>query len=185
VVPKNFKKILVLGLNTESDINTREKMENHMVGDLKLLGYSAVSGLKEYGPKSFRNMDEDDMLAKLNNSGFDAVITIVLLDKQKERNYVPGHVYYSPYMIYQSRFWRYYNTMYDRIYTPGYYAIDTRYFWESNLYDLTTKELLYSVQTESFDPASAETLGHEYGKMIVNDMVKNNVLAKPQVVTVK
>ena len=185
ILSKKYNKILVLGLNGDTDISTREKMENHMAGDLVELGYTAVSGLKEYGPKSFRKMDEETLVEKLQNSGFDAVITIVLLDKSKERNYVPGHVYYSPYMIYQRRLWGYYSTIYDRIYEPGYYTVNTRYFWESNFYDLTTKELIYSVQTESFDPASSENLGHEYGKMIVMDMVKNHVLIKPEIVSLK
>ena len=185
VTEKKYNKILVLGLNSETDINTRERMENHMIGDLFELGYTAVSGLKEYGPKSFRKMDEETLLEKLQNSGFDAVMTIVLLDKSKERNYVPGHVYNSPYNIYHRRLWGYYTTIYDRIYTPGYYTTNTRYFWESNFYDLTTKELIYSVQTESFDPASSESLGHEYGRLIVKDMVKNNVLIKPATVSVK
>ena len=185
ILSKKYNKILVLGLNGDTDISTREKMENHMAGDLVELGYTAVSGLKEYGPKSFRKMDEETLVEKLQNSGFDAVITIVLLDKSKERNYVPGHVYYSPYMIYQRRLWGYYSTIYDRIYEPGYYTVNTRYFWESIFYDLTTKELIYSVQTESFDPASSENLRHEYGKMIVMDMVKNHVLIKPEIVSLK
>ena len=185
VLAKKYNKILVLGLNSEPDISTRERMENHMTADLVELSYTAVSGLKEYGPKSFRKMDEETLLEKLQSSGFDAVLTIVLLDKSKERNYVPAHVNNSPYFIYHRRFWGYYTTIYDRIYTPGYYTINTRYFWESNLYDLTTKELVYSVQTESFDPASSESLGHEYGKMIVKDMMKNNVLIKPEIVSVK
>jgi hypothetical protein len=65
-----------------------------------------------------------------------------------------------------------------RIYEPGYYTEQTNYFWESNFYDLTTKELQYSVQTRSFDSKSAESLGHEYGKLIVDDMVKHNLLVK-------
>ena len=67
--------------------------------------------------------------------------------------------------------------MYDRIYEPGYYDVSTKYFWESNFYDIETKQLLYSVQTESFDPASAQSLAHEYGKLIVSSMVKYQVLA--------
>lgn len=182
ILYKKYNKILVLGLNIEADISTREKMENHMVGDLNELGYTAVSALKEYGPKAFRKMDEEAVIAELQSSGYDAVITIALLDKTKEKHYVPGRVYYSPYIVYQRRFWGYYSTIYERIYTPGYYTTDTRYFWESNLYDVAAKELLYSAQTESFDPASSETLAHEYGKLIVGDMVKHQVLNKPQVV---
>ena len=32
------------------------------------------------------------------------------------------------------------------------------------------------MQTESFDPASAESLGHEYGEMIVMDMFEKKII---------
>ena len=178
-VAKSYNKILVLGLIGEADRTLQENMENHLVGDLKDLGYNAVSALKEYGPKGFDKMDEQAALAKLKTSGVDAVITIVLLDKEKEKRYVPGRLIYSPYGYYYGRFWGYYGTIHRRIYEPGYYITDTRYFWESNLYDMTSdQQLIYSVQTQSFDPANSETLGHEYGQLIVKNMVKSNVLTK-------
>ena len=179
VVAKDYKKVMVLGLIREADRTIQENMENHLVDDLKDLGYNAVSALKEYGPKAFDKMDEDEALAKLKASGIDAVITIVLLDKEKERTYVPGRLIYSPYGYYYGRFWGYYGTIYRRIYEPGYYVTDTRYFWESNLYDLSDhQQLVYSVQTQSFAPANSDALGHEYGELIVKCMVKANVLSK-------
>jgi hypothetical protein len=66
--------------------------------------------------------------------------------------------------------------MYDRVYSEGYYVENTKYFWESNLYDMNDWTLLYSAQSQSFDPSSAEILGHEYGMIITKDMVKKNVL---------
>jgi hypothetical protein len=151
-------------------------MENHFVGDLQEKGYNAVSSLREYGPKAFDGMDEAAAISKLKSSGVDAVITIVLLDKKKERYYVPGRLYYSPYGYYYNRFWGYRGTLYQRIYEPGYYVTDTEYFWESNLYDMKTQQLIYSVQTKSFDPASSESLAHEYGKMIIQNMAEKQVL---------
>jgi len=178
--PAHYKKILVVGLYGENHLAERARMEEHLVGDLKALGYDARSSLQDYGPRAFDGKQEQTVVNELKNSSIDAVITIVLLDKQKEQRYVPGEVYYSPYFIYQRNFWHYYNTMYGRIYTPGYYTTTTRYFWESNLYDLASRELIYSVQTESFDPASVETLAHEYGKAIVKDIVKMQVLHKQE-----
>ena len=178
VVAQKYNKVMVLGLIRESDRSIQENMENHLVGDLRELGYSAVSSLQEYGPKVFDKMDEEEALGKLKNSGVDAVVTIVLLDKEKERKYVPGNIYYSPYGYYYNRFWGYRTVLSRRIYEPGYYITDTKYFWESNLFDMNTQKLVYSVQTQSFDPVNSESMGHEYGQMIVNDMVKNNVLRK-------
>jgi len=176
VQPKKYNKILVLGLIRESDRSIREKMEQHLLGNLKELGYNAICACEEFGPKAFEDMTEKEAISKLNNSGIDAVLTVVLLDKTKERYYVPGRVYYSPYYVYHNRFWGYYTTMYDRIYSRGYYEVNTRYFWESNFYDMDSKQLLYSAQTQSFDPSSSEALAHEYGKLMVNNIVKNKIL---------
>ena len=156
--------------------NLREKMENHFVGDLASRGYTAISSWKEYGSASFQHMNEEAVVSQLQNSGIDAVITIVLLDKKRERYYVPARVYYSPYSVYHNRFWGYYNTINGRINGPGYYQTDTRYFWECNFYDQESRQLLYAVQTESFDPGSAETLAHEFGKKITADMNKKGLI---------
>ncbi len=176
--PKKYNKILVLGLIPDQDRSIRGFMEQHFVDDLKGLGYNAASAMAELGPKAFENMCEKDAVDKIRNSGADAVLTIVLLDKTKEQYYVPPQRQNLPRAVYYRRFGGYYTTIYDRIYTPGYYVTDTKYFWESNLYEMNSKDLVYSVQTESFDPASSESLGHEYGKLILEDMVKKNVLAK-------
>lgn len=167
---------MVVGLIREADRTMKEQLEEHMINDLKALGYNAVSAYKEYGPKAFENMDEKAVLEKLKNSNVDAVITIVLLNKQRERMYRPAAIIQSPYGIHYNRFWGYYSTLSDRIYTPGYYETSTKYFWESNMYCMCDKALLYSSQTQSFNPESSGTLGHEYGKKIVNDMLKKKIL---------
>ncbi|MFM9911678.1 MAG: hypothetical protein ACKVOW_20320 [Chitinophagaceae bacterium] len=172
----NYNKIVVLGVIRDADRTMQEKMENHLVGDLKAIGYNAISSLQEYGPKAFEKIDEEEAVLKLKNSGVDAIVTIVLLDKKKERKYIPGNIYYSPYDSYYSRFWGYRTALFRRIYEPGYYVTDTKYFWESNFYDMSTQQLIYSVQTQTFDPANAEVMGHQYGQIIVKDMLKNNIL---------
>lgn len=174
IVQKNYKKIVVLGLLREQAF--REKMEMHIVSDLKSMGYEATCSCDEYDPKAFEGMSEAQALQKLKNGGVDAVLTIVMLDKQKERYYVPSRVMNSPYYATHNHFWLYYHNMYDRVGKAGYYVTNTRYFWESNFYDLEAGNLLYSAQSTSFDPSSAEELGHEYGKMIVKNLVKNNIL---------
>lgn len=176
IVPREYKKIMVLGLIHETDRNLREDMENHLVGDLKELGYNALSSYAEYGPKAFEKMDETEALTKLKDSAVDAVITIVLLDKKKEKNYVPERMFYSPYGYYHNNFWGYRSALYVRIYQPGYYVTNTRYFWESNLYDMENQKLVYSLQTQSFDPDDTDLLGHQYGRLIVNKMSKENII---------
>lgn len=173
---KKIEKIMVVALIGGAERDLREKMEQHIINDLKEAGLDAVSSYASYGPKEFDDTNEKAALEQLKKDGVEAVLTVVLLDKEKERYYVPGHIYYTPYMIYYNRFWGYYRTIYNRVYEPGYYAVDTKYFWESNLYDLSDMKLLYSAQTQSFDPASLEKLAHEYGKVISDDILAKKVI---------
>ncbi len=178
VTIKKYSKVMVVGIIREADRSIREQMEKHLVGDFKDLGYNAFSAYVEYGPKGFENMNEEEANKKLAKEGIDAVLTIVLLDKKRERYYVPGRVVFTPYTIYQDRFWGYYRSIYNRIDAPTYYGVATKYFWESNFYELSSNKLLYSVQTQAFDPTSVNGFAHEYGRNIIQNMVKNKVLEK-------
>ena len=160
----------------DTDQDLREKMENQLIDDLKDKGYNAISSFKEYGPKSFEGLTEDMVLKRMYESGVDGIITIVMLDKKKEFYHNPHRMPESPDIVFQRRFWGYYSLISDRIYEPGYYAEFTKYYWESNFYEMEYRELLYSIQTESFDPRSVESLAHEYGKIIVDDMANQGIL---------
>ena len=173
---KKFEKIMVIGIIREADRSIRERMETHMVGDLKDLGYEAVSAYDKYGPKTFEGLNEKEVIDKLHDDNIDAVLTVVLLDKKKERYYIPGKMVNTPYVMTQDHFWGYYQSLISRIYMPGYFEVTERYFWESNLYDLKSNRLLFSVQTQSFAPSSTEQLAHQYGEKIVRSMVKNKLL---------
>ena len=67
--PKNFSKLMVVGIMRETDRSLRESMEDHMVSDLKALGYNAYSAYDEYGPKAFQDLNEKKVNQKLRESG--------------------------------------------------------------------------------------------------------------------
>ena len=46
VVPKQYKKVLVLGVFTDNDNKLQTKMENHVADDLRGLGYLAIAANK-------------------------------------------------------------------------------------------------------------------------------------------
>jgi hypothetical protein len=173
---KILKKILVLAIDNNKDRTIRVKLENHLVNDLTKKGINAFSAIESYGPFFLLGLQESEAINKIKGQGFDAVLTVVLLDKEKEKHYIPGRITYTPYSMYYRRFWGYYSTVYDRIYEPGYYTENTNYFWESNLYNLENDALIYSAQTKSFNPNNLETLADEYGRIISNDLFKKGIL---------
>ncbi len=178
VAAKDFKKILVLGIFQQKERSLRQEAETQLVNRLIEQGYNATSAMKDFGPKAFEKVSEDQLAANLKTSGYDAVITTALLDKKDEENYQQGTSRIQPVGVYYNRFGRYYSTVYDRVYQPGYYTTSTDYFLESNLYDIASGNLLYSVQTKSIDPSSATSLASDNSKKIVKDLKEKGVLVK-------
>jgi len=167
VAVKNYNQVLVLGIFQQKDRAFRQETENRLAVQLKSMGYNAVTAMDEYGPKAFDKLSEDQIAQQVRSAGYDAVITTAVLDKKKQQNYQPGSVSYQPVGVVYNRFGRYYSTVYDRVYDPGYYTTSTDYILETNLYDVASGELVSSVQTKSYDPSSAGDLAHDNTKRII------------------
>lgn len=172
---KKGEKVMVMAVVPPRDRTLRAQMEGHTVSELRRKGYNAVSALDVYGPGELEKMNEKQMVNKLKGSDVGQVMTIVLLDRNRQRNFVPDYGMYGPYGYY--RFWPYYSMWYNRMYTPGYYTYDMRYQWESNLYDLQTGQMLYSVQSKSYDPPTTERMAVLYAQQVVKDMGRQQILA--------
>ena len=172
----SMKKIMVAALLPEKNRDLQKSMEKQLVDELKSKGVDAISVYEQFGPK-YLPQDEHKAVAKLQESGVDGFLTIVLLDKNKEESYNPGYSQIQPVGLYRS-WYGYYRTVYGRVYTPGYYSTQTKYYWESNLYNLPTEKLVYSAQSESFDPSSVNQLANDYSGKLINDMMKQGLVAR-------
>jgi hypothetical protein len=170
-----FKKIMVVALTGKEDISIRPELENQMADELCALGYDAVSAYTTYGPDAFQTTDEETVLRQMYNDQIDAVLTIVLLNKENSRSYYPTYVNYSAD---NADFWGYHSATYQRLNQPEYYAENMLYYWESNLYDMPTQHLLYSVQTKSNDYHTSSDVAHQYGRAIVTNMLRKKLLTK-------
>lgn len=172
-----YKKIIVVGLMDDiKNRALRERVETHMAEDLTQMGYSAQAAYQMYGPRSFTDKKEEEVINLLRKDGYDAVITVTLIDIEKESNYVQGYVDFWPGGIYYSRFGRYYYYWHNRIYQPGYYVTNTTYLIEGNLFDISLDKLVFSAQTESMDPGTVDNLGHRFSKTLIRSMREKNIL---------
>jgi hypothetical protein len=176
LVNKPYKKILILGLINEPDRSVREKIETHLAGDLRALGYAALCACEEFQPNTFYGLTEAQMLAQMEENSFDAVMTVVLLSKEKERRPRSGQ-YSNNVPGYSRQLWSYYHQVYDMGYEADRYLETTSYVWETNLYDLEDHGQVYSAQTRSFDPESVNTMAHQFSLLIIKDMLRKNILA--------
>lgn len=168
-----FKKILVLGLLSNKNRGVKDHMEQALVLNLNQYGQNAVAASTVYNPFEFKGLNEGEALAKLQDGGYDAVLTISLINKTSHRSYVPGG--WGPgFMPYYGSFWGYYSFYSPWSWGPGYMGYSTRvntYSFETNLYDVTENNtLVYSAQSDSFDPSSANNLANDYAKTMVKNM---------------
>ena len=177
--PAKYKKILVLGVLTPADNELQVKIENHLTADLYNLGYNAVAANQVFPPGTFVQGDSVRAKAAIDGKGFDAVMTIVLLDKKKEQVYVPGRVTDHSYYLRYGRFDRYLTEVSERIYTPGYFTEETKYYWENNFYDIAARKLIYSARSRSFDTKSRNSLAHTYGQLMSENLIKSKILITP------
>ncbi|MEP6928186.1 MAG: hypothetical protein ABI834_11140 [Ginsengibacter sp.] len=170
------KKIMVAALLPDRNRELQKSMENKLVNELKSKGIQAISAYELYGPK-YLPADEHKAINKLQESGVDGFLTVVLLDKNKEKSYNAGYSQIQPVGYYRN-WYGYYRTVYGRVYEPGYYSTQTKYYWESNLYDLAGEKLIYSAQSQSFDPSSISHLASDYSDKLIDDMTKQGLVAK-------
>src|SRR5579863_3999174 len=85
-----YDKILVIGMAGSRDTELRSEIESSMVKRLQERGLIAMASWNQYGQKTFDKMSEEEAAAMVKKDGFEAVMEIALLDKDKEKNYVPG-----------------------------------------------------------------------------------------------
>ncbi len=168
------KKILVLGLFSEKNNRAKKAMENELVKDLNKFGYDAMSATDEFGATAFRGMNEKDVVQKLHDEGIESVVTITLVNKDKQKRYVPSTPGYG------QGFWGYYSYYspwgFNPNYRPGYTEVNTSYVFETNLYDVNNNQLIYSAESKTADASNMSTLADDYARSVVRDMKKKNVL---------
>ncbi|MBO9732800.1 MAG: hypothetical protein J7623_29425 [Chitinophaga sp.] len=176
--PQKFSKILVIGMAGSKDRDIRENLENAMSQQLTANGMSAATATSIFGPKTFENLSEAEAVNQISDKGFDGVMILSLLDKNKERYYSPGRMSYTPFAMVRSHWYPYYRVIYNRTYTPGYYNTSVDYTLEANLYSSKGETLDYSAQAKTFDPSNASALATSFSKTVIADMLKKGVITK-------
>jgi hypothetical protein len=176
--PEGYSNIFVTALT--DNILARQTVETDLDNLLLEEGVNAESSF-DILPPGFKSsgVDKEEVLRKIRELGSDAILTVAVLDQTNETRYVPGSTMYSPMGYgYYGRFWGYYNYYNPVMYDPGYYTTDKNYYLEANLYDVATEELVWSSQSETTNPNSIETFSRSFSTTIINQLIKDGLLAK-------
>jgi hypothetical protein len=164
--------IMVAGITGAGNDSFRIMTEKYFTAELRALGYNAVSAHEEFGTNGLANLTREETYIRLCEKDIDAVITIALVDRSKEKEYLPKKSYGYPNNYYFTRMLNYKNIQ------PDSSAGDNKpgYFWESILFDLRTLEAAGTVQTPTFTRINSEKFAREFEKRIIRKMMKTGIL---------
>jgi len=162
------------------DRGAKQKVESALSEQLGKLGVRTLQSIEVFPPNfaGVDTLDKHSILHAVRELGCEAIFTITLIDIKEEERYHPGQPFqpgFRRYGFYNS-FNRYYAFRYPMIYEPGYYTTDKTYIVESNLYDVNTGSLLWTVQSSAFNPSSFEGWFRGYSELMLSRLNEDGFL---------
>ncbi len=164
-----LNKVLVVAL-------LRNETNRHTAED-QMVGYLDGKGVVSYNylDASTSTKDENVIRDMVKADGFDAVVTMRLVDMDKEITYTPGT--FSSYPTYYRTFGGYYRRSWSYYSTPDRYTTTRTYTVETNVYSLKEDKMIWTALTETTDPGGVQKLTEEVAGVVYKKMKKEGFLS--------
>jgi hypothetical protein len=165
-----YTKVFVVALSPNSNANF--DIEGQMANTLIGRGFKVVRSTDIFPPQFSitKDLTREQLTEAIAKRGCDAVLILALLDSKKVESYHPGTVYAPVSYGYYGSYYGYYNYYYPEVYSPGYYSVDKTFYLETNLYDLASDKLLWSVQSEARNPKDINSWFKNYSSMLISHL---------------
>lgn len=183
VSPQEREHLFILGITDRMTV--RQSVEAAMAAEANKRGLKATKSIDVFPANLIKGTEQEQLARKevlmelIKKSGADLVMTIALVDEQSETRYVQGSGSYAPMSYgFYGGYYPYYSARGAYMYQPGYYTEDKKYFYETNLYDVNTQELIWSAQSTTVNPSNLEKVTKEYTVAIISRMKKDGLIAE-------
>lgn len=184
-LPKqSYESVFIAALTQNTE--TRTVLESDLANGARAHGIKAVKSLDVFGPVT-ANTDTAvlaSLIRKVKESGCSSILTISLLDESSKTTYTKSSEYtYQPYPYggyygYYGNFASYYSFVAGSTFQPGYYSTDKTYYIETNLYDVTTLRILFSIQTKAMNPPEINKASAQFTETLLNELKSNGLMKK-------
>jgi len=175
---KSYSSIFIIVMT--DNLEARALLENNLASLAQQKGYKVVKSMDVMPPrlKDAAMPSKEDIIKKVKESNADGVFVASLLKKEEDVRYTPGTTAYSmsPYNTWNGNFFGYYSHWYPTVYNEGYYTKEKNYFMQSNLYDVATEEIMWSVQSTVFDPSSLTKFSKAYTSQLIKQLKEEGLL---------
>jgi hypothetical protein len=172
---KSFSKLFIVVMS--ADPEARSTVENNLASIATSRGHQVVKSI-EVIPASVKDPKlptKDEVVAKVKETGCDGVFVAALLKKEESIGYTPGTTAYS-IQPYQTYYTGYYTYWYPSVSTPDYYDHEKTYVIQSNLYDVASEEIMWSVQSKVFSPETIKKFSQAYTSTLIKQLEKAKLI---------
>jgi hypothetical protein len=181
---KTYKSLLVMSLTPHAV--PKSILENDLAEQFEKNGLRAFKSIDLFPPSFGKDtINKDQLKGVVKEKNIDALFTVSLIKKETDSHYVPGDCVYAPMMFgYYGNFWGYYSYWYPCVYSSGYYVTTEIYYLEFNLYDAESDKMVWSAQSQTYDPDKLAFFSKELASLIVRRM-KHDGIIKPAGIALK
>lgn len=192
-LPKGpFKSVFILAL-VPNDKN-RIVIEDQLEKVLKRRGMKVVrtEDIFPSGIKAKNEITKEQLADALRKAGCDAVFTLALINVKTEKIYdknlptadVPKQFYNSTIEYFPIGFGfygSYYNYLSNyapQVYSADYYATERTFFLETNFYELSSDQLLWSIKSKAVNPSDVKSWFNGYSKLMIKKLKEEGLIKK-------
>src|SRR5689334_7142170 len=174
---KSFSKIFIVAMSADPEV--RSTVENDLARIATARGHAVVKSIDviQTNLKDPKLPTKDDVVAKVKESGCDGVFVAAVLKKEESLGYTAGTTAYSV-QPYQTYYPGYYSYWYPSVSTPSYYDHEKTYVIQSNLYDVASEEIMWSVQSKVFSPETLKKFSQSYTSTLIKQLEKSKLIKK-------
>lgn len=160
--------------------NAKKILETDLANKIGKEGVRVIKSCDVFsGALSGAALSSKAIIEKIEELGCDAIFTVVVLRKETELRHVPGEAYntYTAYSQYGT-FGGYYGNWNNPVHAPGYYVAGKTYYLESDLFDVVSQGLLWSVQSQVYQPENIFSFSKKYTNAVVSRLKKDKLLKR-------
>lgn len=166
------KHITISSLNKVLVVAMFKTLAENRIAEDQMASYLKGKAIVSYNylNENFNKDNEELIRSKIKSDGFDGVITMRLIDVDKESNYIPGSI--NTYPIYNRTFGGYYFRNWRSYSSPGYFTMTKIYTVEVNVFSIKEDKIIWTGVTKTTNPNGADKLTAEITKVVYKQMVK-------------
>ena len=167
----SFNDILVIGIAEEE--HNRRLFEEQFANQLRAAGVESEVSYTIL-PQGI-DINRDTVASAIEGKDIDAVIVTHLVAVEEETVY-RQNMDYRPSYGYYNGLYSYYPHVHNYVHQPGYYTTHEVVKLETNLYEVTSEDLVWSAQSRSFAPESAKEVIDELVNLVIKDLQEKGLI---------